>query len=502
MTEFTLGNATIRSYRRLSYTAWHALAEFVDNSTQSYFDHKEELLPVLRQEGAVLTVDMLYDPDAATLTISDNSYGMDIATLDRAMTVGAPPPDPTGRSRYGMGLKTAACWLGDRWSVKTTQLGDETEYTIEIDVEAIAQGDTELPVNTVRVDPDSHYTVITIEELNVTFKGRRIGKVKDYLSSMYREDLRSEEIRLIWQGQPLKWQTARGQFLKDAAGKEYKKDVATSVELDPRGDDNVPDRARVRGWVGILEKGGFSEAGFSIFHSNRIIKGYPDSWRPQEIFGQEQGTSNLVNQRIVGEFHLDDFPVTHTKDDLVWSDQEQERVERAIKAEVSDYLIIADSTRTRIRSGPQRGSVGKATKSIATDVARNQGHIGVAPVDAVLDDRRAEANATTDRFRQASADLEATLLGRPLRAFFSDEESPGALFAAITTGIDQEVLVVANLRHPFLKDVVSTEALDAYLRLVLIDAALLAETNDVTQAARWITLRDDLMRSLAPGADS
>lgn len=492
MTEFKLGNATIRSYRRLSYTPWHALAEFVDNSTQAFFDHRDQLLPVLEAEGSVLTVEIAYSSEAGTLTISDNSYGMDLNTLDRAMTVGLPPPDPTGRSRYGMGLKTAACWLGNQWSVRTTQLGDPLEHTIHVDVEAIAKGDTELPVDSVEVGLDAHYTVITIEDLNVTFRGRRIGKVKDYLSSMYRKDLRSEQIRIIWQGEALRWQSARGQFLKDANGREYRKDIDVSVKLD-RADDE----ARIRGWVAILEKGGRSEAGFSIFHSNRIIRGYPDSWRPQEVFGQEQGSNNLVNQRIVGEFHLDDLPVTHTKDDLVWSDQEQERVERAIRAEVDDYLIIADSTRTRTRSGPQRGTVGKATRSIARDVAR-QHQLETPPSDELVVGRQAEASATAERFRETSADLEATLFGRQVRAFFSDEESPESLFAAITVGDDSKVLVVANLRHPFLDELVSTETLDAYLRLVLIDAALMAETTGASQAARWAALRDDLMRMLAP----
>lgn len=31
------------TYKRLTYKPWTAIAEFVDNSTQSYFDHEEEL---------------------------------------------------------------------------------------------------------------------------------------------------------------------------------------------------------------------------------------------------------------------------------------------------------------------------------------------------------------------------------------------------------------------------------------------------------------------------
>ena len=41
--KFQIGYETINSYRRLAYTSWHALAEFVDNSTQAYFDNREAL---------------------------------------------------------------------------------------------------------------------------------------------------------------------------------------------------------------------------------------------------------------------------------------------------------------------------------------------------------------------------------------------------------------------------------------------------------------------------
>ena len=39
--DVVIGPEIIRSYKRLSYTPWHALAEFIDNSTQSFFDNRE-----------------------------------------------------------------------------------------------------------------------------------------------------------------------------------------------------------------------------------------------------------------------------------------------------------------------------------------------------------------------------------------------------------------------------------------------------------------------------
>jgi hypothetical protein len=496
MTEFSLGHQSIRSYRRLSYTAWHALAEFVDNSTQAYFDHSAELDAVYEKEGRPLSVDIVYDSDAGTITITDNSYGMDRDTLDRAMTVGMPPPDPTGRSRYGMGLKTAACWLGNVWTVRTAQLGHGIEYTVTVDVERIALGNTTLPTEEEPVDPTAHYTEIVISDLNVTFRGRRVGKVKDYLSSMYREDLRSNRLRLTWQGDELEWKSARGQFLKDSAGKEYRRHISEVVEVDSHHVERS--HASVEGWAGVLESGGRSQAGFSIFHNGRMIKGYPDSWRPQEIFGQEQGSNNLINQRLVGEFHLDDFPVTHTKDDLVWSDEEQQRVERAIREEIKDYLVIAERARTRTRSGPQQGSIRKAAKSVASDLKDAAQRHSSGSTPRTSPEREQETSDTTSRYSDIEADIDVVLWGKRLRAYFSDEESNEALYAAITLSDSEGVVLVANLKHPFLNQVVSAETLDVYLRLVLIDAAALSEEVGSDHLANLLEARDSLMRILTP----
>ena len=41
--QLEIGTEFIRSYKRMDYKPWHAIAEFVDNSTQSYRDHRDEI---------------------------------------------------------------------------------------------------------------------------------------------------------------------------------------------------------------------------------------------------------------------------------------------------------------------------------------------------------------------------------------------------------------------------------------------------------------------------
>src|SRR5690606_36455336 len=184
--EFRVGPDTINSYRRLSYQPWYAIAEFVDNSTQNYFDNKDALDAAYEAEEDSLHVSITYDRDQGYLRIADNAMGMSYEELQRALHVGLPPANPTGRSRYGMGLKTAASWMGNRWKITTKKLGEPREYQVTVRVPKIAAGENGLEVVVVDKPEDMHYTIIEIFDHNRSFYGRTLGKISDYLSSMYR----------------------------------------------------------------------------------------------------------------------------------------------------------------------------------------------------------------------------------------------------------------------------------------------------------------------------
>src|SRR5882672_37374 len=105
-----LGPEIISSYKRLAYHAWYALAEFVDNSTQAYFNNRAILDPVYARERTKLTVEITTGSDTGGefIRIADNSIGMSEHELKNAVYIGKPPLDIRGRSRYGLGLKTGA----------------------------------------------------------------------------------------------------------------------------------------------------------------------------------------------------------------------------------------------------------------------------------------------------------------------------------------------------------------------------------------------------------
>ena len=239
--ELTIGLNAIDSYRRLAYTPWHAIAEFVDNSTQSYFDNRKTLDQNFNAAGESLLVSIVYDGSQAGgfLRITDNAMGMSYAELSYALQVAKPPKNRAGRCRYGMGMKTAACWIGNRWTIRTKKLGEAVECTVELNVNKIASGQGSLPTTLKEgLSLPNHYTVIEIDDHNRAFHGRTLGKIKDYLRSMYREDFRAHVLTLEWQMQKLEWEELDDRLMKDREGQLYKRSFSFEVNAKT-----------VRGWA-------------------------------------------------------------------------------------------------------------------------------------------------------------------------------------------------------------------------------------------------------------
>lgn len=105
-------------FSRLSYKVWYAIAEFVDNSTQSFISNADTLRD--SEPNYKLVVEIKYDQAQNTLTITDNAFGMEIDNFRNAILLDSRNPNQTGRNEFGMGLKTAASWFGNMWTVEST----------------------------------------------------------------------------------------------------------------------------------------------------------------------------------------------------------------------------------------------------------------------------------------------------------------------------------------------------------------------------------------------
>jgi hypothetical protein len=257
--EIQFGLENFANYKRLSYKWWYALAEFVDNSTQSYIDNRNALDAEFKASGDRLHVIIARDKDF--IRITDNAMGMDLGALKRSMVVGVPPANPQGRSRYGLGMKTAACWIGNRWKIITTRLGDPNEYTLEIDVEKITSGEKSLPLTRRDVETNKHYTVLEIHDHHHPLRGRTVGKAKEHLSSIYRRDISEGLAVITFDDEDLTWkQFGDDEFLRRTDGSIYKTNIIFET----------PEKKIVDGWVGILKTGSRSRANAVHFRTGRF----------------------------------------------------------------------------------------------------------------------------------------------------------------------------------------------------------------------------------------
>lgn len=318
-------------FSRLSYKPWYAIAEFVDNSTQSYISHSDELSESPGFEK--LIVNVKYDAETNTLTIIDNAYGMEIDRFRDAILLDSRNKSQSGRNEFGMGLKTAASWFGKVWKVTSTQYGSTNRYTATVDIPKL----DELHLQNTRiyrdyVAVDAHGTEIIIEQVTKKITGSRtIGKIRDLLSSMYRRDINNRNIEIWFNDEPIVFEEYP--VLTNFRGKSWKKELDFAVDFDGKS-------YHVTGFVAIMNPGSFPKAGFALFRQDRVVIGGTDSnYKPAQIFGQAQSQKSL---KLFGELNMNDFPVNQAKDGFIWDDGLEDAFIDALKDNIQEYIDIAD----------------------------------------------------------------------------------------------------------------------------------------------------------------
>lgn len=322
-------------FSRLNYKPWYAIGEFVDNSTASFFSHERTMnFNKIRK----ITVKVDYDLHENRLTIVDDAFGMELSDFQRAIKLDSKPENVFGRNEFGMGLKTAASWFGNVWSVESTQLGSTNKYYARVDIGRL-RATNENFINITRSDcsPAEHGTTIVIEDVTKKISASKTQtKIKELLSSMYRRDIKSGKVDLYFNGDLLSFDEYKVLKFRD---QEWSKNLDFSFTFSGK-------EFHVTGFVAIMEKGSFPKAGFALFRYNRVVIGGLDSnYKPNEIFGQAQSQISL---KLFGELNMEDFPVNQAKDGFVWDDGLEDEFIANLKMNILDFITIAEmSTKQR-----------------------------------------------------------------------------------------------------------------------------------------------------------
>lgn len=364
--------------QHLNYKVWYALAEFVDNSIQSAIDNID-LLRSIHGNGYRLRVDIIHDeaPGVERLIIRDNAGGIPQREYPRAFRLASVPTNRSGLSEFGMGMKTAGCWLADRWSVRSSAAQEPIEGRIDFDVaQIIAQGlETIHPLNS-PAPSSAHYTEITLEGLRHNLSGgRTIGKIRSHLADIFRAFIRDDgstvPLDLFYGGERVEY----------CGPKPLVAPLYEQVGVTPTGptvqwlrsvDLTLPKAGvKITGHMGLLERGSTARAGFALMRRNRLILGVEgETYRPVEIFGRP---NSFAYQRLFGELTLEGVRVSHTKDSFELESIESELI-AVLRAAAEDpslpLLRQAANFRATMERAPDRGDIAsKAASGTVSEVA-------------------------------------------------------------------------------------------------------------------------------------
>jgi hypothetical protein len=391
--------------RHLNYRPWFAIAEFVDNAIQSFLDYKDEL-ELAEGEGYKLKVSIEFDAiDGGLLTVRDNAAGIHEADYPRAFRPAELPPDQSGLSEFGIGMKSAACWFAPEWKVRTTALGEPIERTVSFNIDKIVRDELEeLKVQTRKVQPNSHYTEITLSNLHQPPQGRTVTKIKDHLASIYRVFIRNGTLELFYNGDKLS--APQPKILK---APYYKTETSEPVLWRKEIEFDFGLGLKAYGFAALLETANSSRAGFALLRRHRLIEGGADEgYRPEYIFGKP---NSYRYQRLIGELELEGFEVSHTKDGFQWAEYEDiflELLKEELNSKPLPLLDQAEGYRAKPKKADLKQGAEIATARTAETIKRELPPVFEKQLKAQPDNQPPPAalpTATIVTFREMEVEL-------------------------------------------------------------------------------------------------
>lgn len=364
----SIGANMYNRFSDFANTPSNVLAEFVDNALQSYRDHKDELLALNSEYRFTVDIQIIMDEndrDIKEICIIDNAAGISHDRYLYAFEPAKKPEDDSGLNEFGMGLKTAACWLGDNWTVTTKALGEDMQRYFSFNMNQVTTNDLDtLPIVNTPKPLNEHYTKIHISELTKNAPNSKgVAKIKQDLASIYRLSIRNGEMRLIVNNDLLEFdepEILKAPYYKNPEGPVlyWRKDI-----------NFVFDNYKAHGFIGLLKEMSNKHDGFVLLRRGRVVKGAENGERyhPKSLCGN---VGSPRYKRIFGELELEGFKVSFNKNDFLDKDNLDALME-ALKGEIHtkefDLYSQAEGFRVDERQKQAKKLVKKHDTSKKTD---------------------------------------------------------------------------------------------------------------------------------------
>jgi hypothetical protein len=474
------------------------LAEFVDNALESFLRNKTEIEKI-DGPNTKLRVEVTIDSaNGGVISVHDNAAGIYESEYQRAFRPAEPPPHINGLSEFGMGMKSAACWFGMKFAVRSSALGEGVERTVTFDVEEIVRTKSDtVPIRTTRVRANPHYTEVVVSQLHRPPQGRTIAKIKEHLASIYRVFIKEGTLELRFRStgidEILSYDEPEILTAPPVESLIRKHNLTNEPRLwrkDIEFDLGVG--MKVTGFAALRKEGSTARAGFALFRRKRLIEGSSDeSYRPQTIFG---ASTTAVYQRLFGELHLEGFEVSHTKDGFKWDENEEPFLDLLKDHLNAAPLALIDQAR-EARYDTFRNTDASLNAAVK-EAVQDTGEVLKASAAPVLDEQiRAKPDnqppppslPAAQKSWKEEFDLELNWTRWKVTVEVTNDPAISEWIRVFDTGTAKEVRqlgVSLSLSHPFMEKFVGTD-FDRIKPFVRLAAALgLAEITARESGAR------------------
>ncbi|MDR1196844.1 MAG: ATP-binding protein [Candidatus Nomurabacteria bacterium] len=290
------------------YSIQEALSELIDNSIDA------------RREGhkPVVKVDISED----SVVIADNGIGMSEEQTSNSIRLGF--SNKKGQlGEFGLGMKTSTSFLGQAFTLITTQENSDEQYILQYDEdEWMKHGDWyKFPLVVERgVESSKSGTIILVSRLKVDFSQKMLESIQEEFGLRFGPFIQNGELDLIFNGKPCE---ANKPNILDDERHEFEFKI---------------DKVHAHGWWGYQLSGlNKSYYGFHTFRRGRLVT----------VFDKIGLTPNQDIKQIVGELHIDGIPITHDKKGFIKESDEY----KALENEMRQYFKPYERKPKRILSG-------------------------------------------------------------------------------------------------------------------------------------------------------
>ncbi len=288
--DITPGKGVLVALSNQGYSVDESLAELIDNSIDS--------------EAKIIVITIEKD----FIEIKDDGIGMAKATLHNALRPGI-STKVNSLGMYGVGLKSAAFFLGNEVHIKTKQKNSSEEYSARLTNEWISNGDNAWKTHiytTSAIRKVEHFTVVTIKQLKTNLLTAALSLRVHTLSRFYAKMLATggklgkQKVEIFLNGKQLvPYELPKELLRKITVTTVYGKYFISSYSLETQ-DRNM------------------ANSGIFVYRNNRLI------WEGKKYNYTYTPIHNNLHIVVEGDF----FPVSASKRDievesLIWKEVEK-----------------------------------------------------------------------------------------------------------------------------------------------------------------------------------